>query len=328
MKAQVLEKVGEPLVFEERPLPNPSDTQVRIKVSVCGLCLTDKHIIEGEIPPKKSRLIPGHQIVGRVHALGRNVENYQVGDLVGVTWLSKTCGVCTYCLAGKENLCEKALFTGYDVDGGYAEYVTAEADYIIRLPEGHDEAHLAPLLCAGVIGYRSYKLSEIQPGQKLGLIGFGGSAHIVLQIAKHYKCDVYVFTRSVEHQNHALKLGAKWVGTSLDHPNELLDAAILFAPNGELVEAGLNLLKRGAKLIINAIHMSNISELPYAAIYHEKTVQSAANVTREDAKKFMELATSIPILTTIEKRALKDANQAIDDLKKSRVNGSIVFIIQ
>ena len=327
MKAQVFHRVGDALQYEERSTPTISITQVLIKVSVCGLCLTDKHIIEGEIPSKKSPLIPGHQIVGRIVQLGTKVKSYQLGDLVGVTWLAKTCGICSYCIDGKENLCESAQFTGCDVDGGYAEYVAAEADYLVRLPEGHDEAHLAPLLCAGVIGYRSFKLTEIKPHQKLGLIGFGGSAHIVIQVAKHFGCDVYVFTRSVEHQKLAKELGAIWASTIEECPPELLDAAILFAPSGDLVGASLSFLKRGGKLVINAIHMTNIPELPYASIYYEKSIQSAAHVTREDAKEFIKLATAIPIFTTIEKRPLKDANQAIDDLKHSRVNGSIVFTL-
>lgn len=326
MKAQVLYQIGEPLVFEERPLPEPSDLQVRIKVEACGLCLTDKHIIVGELPQKKSPLIPGHQIVGRIDKLGKDVKKFAIGDLVGVTWLHKTCGKCSYCQSGQENLCEKALFTGYDVDGGYAEYVTAEADYLIPLPEGHDSASLAPLLCAGVIGYRSYKLSGIKPKQKLGLIGFGGSAHLVIQIAKYYECDVYVFTRTEEHRNLSLELGAKWAGTSNDHPKELLDAAILFAPNGELVKPGLDLLKRGGKLVINAIHMSDIPEMPYDTIYHEKILQSATNVTREDAKEFIELATTIPIFVKMIKCRLSDANRAINNLKESKINGVLVFI--
>lgn len=326
MKAQVLYNIGEPLVFEERALPEPKPTQVRIKVSACGLCLTDKHIIEGELPSKKIPLIPGHQIVGRIDKLGKSVIDFKVGDLVGVTWLYKTCGSCEYCQKGQENLCQKALFTGYDVDGGYAEYVTAESDYLIPLPEGSDEASLAPLLCAGVIGYRSYKLSCIQPTQKLGLIGFGGSAHLVIQIATYYKCDVYVFTRSEEHQKLALELGAKWVGASSNRPKEFLDAVILFAPNGGLVKSGLDLLKRGGKLVINAIHMSNIPEIPYDTIYYEKIIQSATNVTREDAKEFIKLATTIPIEAKITKCNLSDANQAISALKESRINGSLVLI--
>ncbi len=326
MKAQVLHRVGEPLVFEERPLPEPSGLQVRIKVAACGLCLTDKHIIDGELPPKKSPLIPGHQIVGRIDKLGKDVTKFAIGDLVGVTWLHKTCGKCSYCESGQENLCEKALFTGYDVDGGFAEYVTAESDYLIPLPEGHDLASLAPLLCAGLIGYRSYKLSGIKPKQKLGLIGFGGSAHLVIQIARYYQCDVYVFTRTEEHQKLSLELGAKWAGTSNDHPKELLDAAILFAPNGELVKQGLDLLKRGGKLVINAIHMSDIPKMPYDTIYHEKILQSATNVTREDAKEFIELAISIPIYVKMTKCPLSDANRAIKDLKESKINGSLVFI--
>jgi propanol-preferring alcohol dehydrogenase len=321
MKALVLYKGAKALVLEDRTIPEPSHTEVRIKVSACGLCLTDKHIIEEEIPLKKSPLIPGHQIVGRIDKIGVNVKSFKVGDLVGVTWLSKTCGVCSYCKEGRENLCEEAKFTGYDVDGGYAEYVTAEENFIVQLPETDDEANLAPLLCAGVIGYRSYKLSGIKPGQKLGLIGFGGSAHLVIQLAVFHKCEVYVFTRSPEHKKLAAELGA------LEYTkDQKLDAIILFAPNGDLVKEGLDLLKRGGKLVINAIHMSDIPKMSLESIYYEKVLQTAANVTREDAKEFIELAIKIPIKAKITKRPFSDANDAIQELKDSKVNGAIVFI--
>jgi len=321
MRALVLYKGAKALFLKEVLIKEPSLYQVRIKVSACGLCLTDKHIVEEEIPLKKTPLIPGHQIVGRVDQVGKNVTSCKVGDLVGVTWLSRSCGECLYCKEGKENLCEKAQFTGYHVDGGFAEYVIAEEDFIISLPETDDEASLAPLLCAGVIGYRSYKLSGIKPGQKLGLIGFGGSAHLVIQLAIFHKCEVYVFTRSIEHKKLAVALGA------LEYRNDLkLDAVILFAPNGDLVKEGLDLLKRGGKLVINAIHMSDIPKMAFETIYYEKIIQTAANVTREDAKEFIDLATKIPIKAKVLKRGFEDANSSIEEFKNSQVNGSIVFI--
>ncbi len=321
MRALVLHKGAKALALEEKLIREPAPTEVRIKVSACGLCLTDKHIIEEELPLKKTPLIPGHQIVGRVDKIGESVHAFKMGDLVGVTWLGKTCGVCSYCKDERENLCEGAKFTGYHVDGGYAEYAIAEEKFVLSLPETEDEASLAPLLCAGVIGYRSYKLSGIKPGQKLGLIGFGGSAHLVIQLAVFYKCEVYVFTRSLEHKKLATELGA------LEHTkDQKLDAVILFAPNGDLVKEGLDLLKRGGKLVINAIHMSDIPKMPFETIYYEKVLQTAANATREDAKEFIELATKIPIKAKITKRSFSDANAALQELKDSKVNGTIVFI--
>jgi propanol-preferring alcohol dehydrogenase len=326
MKVALLNEINKLLVIEDKPLPDPAAFQVRIKVVACGLCLTDKHIVTGELKPKKLPLIPGHQIVGHIDKLGSSVLGFKVGDLVGVTWLNKTCGRCEYCNSGKENLCDNAKFTGFDVDGGFCEYTLAESDFIIKLPPKDDLFSLAPLLCAGVIGYRSFKLSEIKHNQKIGLVGFGASAHIVLQIAKHYHCKVYVFTRQEEHKNHAKSLKADFVGDLGDNIDTLLDAVILFAPRSEFVKESLNYLKKGAKLIINAICMNDVISFKYDAIYYERVVQSASNVTREDMKEFIDLAYAIPIQTKYEKKNLEDVNEAIEDMKKSKIPCSIVLV--
>jgi propanol-preferring alcohol dehydrogenase len=327
MKAFVLNKFNEALEKQDLPICEPGDLEVRIKVSACGLCFTDKHIVSGELKLKKLPLIPGHQIVGTIDKLGAKVHGFKLGDLVGVTWLNKTCGRCEYCNMGSENLCEKATFTGYDVDGGFAEYTLAYADYIIKLPQiATPPENLAPLLCAGLIGYRSYKLSQIKPLGKIGLIGFGASAHIVIQIAKHFQCEVYVFTRKEHHKKLAESLKADFVGDVGDFIDCQLDAIILFAPCGEFVPTALSYLKKGGKLIINAICMSEIPSIKYDLIYGERVMQSATNVTREDMKEFIDLALKIPIKTKIEKRPMSEINLALEDLKNSNIAGALVLI--
>lgn len=328
MKAQVLYKQGSiesrPLVLEEVPIPIPKPSEVRIKISACGVCLTDKHIVEGDIPAKKLPIVPGHQIVGRVDQVGSHVTHFQIGDKVGIPWLHHTCGICNYCTHDLENLCEQGEFTGYDVNGGYAEYAVALEEYVVKIPEELEDARATPLLCAGIVGYRSYKLGAVEAGSRLGLFGFGAAAHIILQVAKHFHCKVYVFTRSSNHQELARKIGAVFVGTANDQPPELLDSAIIFAPSGELVPKALRYVRPGGTVIFNAIHASKIPEMDYSLIYKERTLKTVANATRKDAEEFMQLSPNIHTEVTLY--PLTKANEALLDLKNSRINGSGVLI--
>jgi propanol-preferring alcohol dehydrogenase len=289
------------------------------------VCHTDLHLVEGEIELPSLPVIPGHQIAGRVHALGTGVSRFALGDRVGVPWLYSTCGQCQYCQRGQENLCGQAQFTGQHADGGFAEYMVVPAEYAYSLPDGFPDEQAAPLLCAGIIGYRSLRLSEIQPGGRLGLYGFGASAHVTIQVARHWGCDVYVFTRSPEHQEHALELGATWVGQAQDTPPDELDSAITFAPAGWLVPEALRVLRRGGTLAINAIHMSPIPELPYHLLYGERTVRSVANSTRKDAEELLCLAAEIPIHADVELYPLEAANTVLQRLKRSEVQGAAVL---
>jgi propanol-preferring alcohol dehydrogenase len=314
-----------PLGLAEVSMPEVAPGQVRLQVQVCGVCHTDLHLVEGEIALPMLPVVPGHQIVGRVHALGEGVTRFTLGARVGVPWLYSTCGRCEYCQRGQENLCDQARFTGQHADGGYAEYMVVPADYAYALPDGFPDEQAAPLLCAGIIGYRSLRLSEIQPGGRLGLYGFGASAHITIQVARHWGCEVYVFTRSAEHQQHALALGAAWVGQVQDTPPVELDSAITFAPAGWLVPEALRVLRKGGTLAINAIHMSPIPELPYHLIYGERTVRSVANSTRRDAEELLQLAAEIPIHTDVELYPLAEANTVLQRLKRAEVQGAAVL---
>ena len=329
MRAMILR---EPRSVEENPLvsvdlaaPEPAPGQVRLQVRACGVCHTDLHLVEGEIPTPKLPVVPGHQIVGRVDALGEGVTRFVVGDRAGVPWLYSTCGQCDYCQRGLENLCDSARFTGQHVDGGFAEYMVVPAGFAYPLPAGFPDDQAAPLLCAGIIGYRSLRLSEIEPGGRLGLYGFGASAHVTIQVARHWHCEVYVFTRSQEHQRHALELGAAWVGQAQDTPPAELDSAITFAPAGWLVPEALRVLRKGGTLAINAIHMSPIPEMPYSLLYGERTVRSVANATRQDAEDLLRLAATIPIRTDVELYPLEQANAVLQRLKRSEIQGAAVL---
>jgi propanol-preferring alcohol dehydrogenase len=283
--------------------------------------------VEGEIALPKLPVVPGHQIVGRVDALGDGVTRFELGDRAGVPWLYSTCGVCEQCQRGRENLCDSARFTGQHIDGGFAQYMTVPAAFAYPIPDGFPDEQAAPLLCAGIIGYRSLRLSEIQPGERLGLYGFGASAHVTIQVARYWQCEVYVFTRSPEHQRHALALGAAWVGQAQDTPPAELDSAITFAPAGWLVPEVLRVLRKGGTLAINAIHMSPIPELAYDQIYGERTIRSVANSTRQDAEELLQLAAEIPIHTDVELYPLAEANAVLQRLKRAEVQGAAVLQI-
>lgn len=316
-----------PLALTELPVPEPAPGHIRLHVRACGVCHTDLHLVEGELALPRLPVVPGHQIVGQVDAIGAGVTRFARGDRAGVPWLYSTCGRCSYCRRGLENLCDAARFTGQHVDGGFAEYMVVPAEFAYPIPAGFPAEQAAPLLCAGIIGYRSLRLSEIRPGERLGLYGFGASAHITLQVARHWGCEVYVFTRSEEHRRHALALGAVWAGQAQDPPPVALDSAVTFAPVGWLVPEALRALRKGGTLAINAIHMSPIPELPYALIYGERTIRSVSNSTRQDAQELLRLAAEIPIRTEVEIYPLAEANRVLQRLKRSDVQGAAVLVL-
>ena len=316
-----------PLTGATLPVPEPAPGQIRLRVHACGVCHTDLHLVEGEIALPKLPVVPGHQVIGRVDVLGEGVTRFRPGDRAGVPWLHSACGVCEQCLRGRENLCDSAFFTGQHVDGGFAQYMTVPAEFAYPVPNGFPDQQAAPLLCAGIIGYRSLRLCEIQPGERLGLYGFGASAHVTIQVARHWQCEVYVFTRSAEHQRYALALGAAWVGQAQDTPPVELDSAITFAPAGWLVPEVLRVLRKGGTLAINAIHMSPIPELPYDLIYGERTIRSVANSTRQDAEELLRLAAEIPIHIDVELYPLTEANAVLQRLERAEVRGAAVLQI-
>jgi propanol-preferring alcohol dehydrogenase len=305
--------------------PTPGSGEVRVKVNVCGLCHTDLHTVEGDLPLHKRPVIPGHQVVGVVDALGSGVTAYKEGDRVGIAWLHSTDGTCEYCRRGLENLCVNGRFTGYDVDGGYAEYSVVPAEFCYPIPDAFSDEHAAPLLCAGIIGYRSYRLTGIRPGENLGLYGFGASAHLVIQLALYHKCNVSVFTRSEAHRAHAGELGAVFTGRAEDTPPEPLHAAIIFAPAGSLVREALRVLRKAGTLALAGITMSQIPALDYELLYHEKVLRSVANATRQDGLEFLQLAGEVPLKTEIQVFDLAEANQALQKLKKSEIRGAGVL---
>ena len=332
MKAMRLEHpapvTGAPLILQDVPPPGPGPGEIRIKVSACGVCRTDLHIIEGELPPHKSPLTPGHQIVGVVEGLGGGADRFHLGERVGVPWLYRTCGKCQFCASDRENLCPDALFTGYDVDGGYGELAVVHQDFAYPIPPGVSDLQVAPLLCAGVIGYRALHLADVPEGGRLGLYGFGASAHIVIQIAVHRGYRVYVFSRSQGHQALAQRLGAVWTGSARDGAPEKLHSAIMFAPAGDLVPLALEQLERGGTLSLAGIYMSPIPDLDYTRhLYHEKTLRSAANSTRQDVAELLALAAEIPIETRVEAFPLDAANKALLALKEGRIQGAAVLEI-
>ncbi len=325
----------QPLRRVEVPVPEPGPGQVRIRVAACGVCHTDLHIVEGELIPPRYPVTPGHQVVGVVDAIGpprspfllqENGGNEAgVGQRVGVPWLHSACGECEFCRRGQENLCPRVRFTGFSVDGGYAEYLLAEARYVLPLPDEICDEQAAPLLCAGIVGYRALKKAQIQPGQRVGLFGFGASAHLCLQVLRHWGCEVHVFTRSAAHQRHALELGAvraMEAGSSLE---QSLDRAVVFAPAGELVVRALESVRPGGAVSINAIHMSAIPSFPYSTLWGERMLCSVANATYRDGEEFLALAAALGIHSTVTVYPLWDSNAALQDLKASRFNGEAVL---
>ena len=325
MRAMVLERTREPLHEAEVEDPTPGGGQVAIRVSVCGVCRTDLHVVDGELPEPKLPLIPGHQVVGTVEEAGPGAERFAAGDRVGVPWLGWTDGDCAYCRSGRENLCARARFTGYQLDGGYAERMVADERFCFPLPEGFADLQAAPLLCAGLIGYRSLRLAG--DGERLGLYGFGASAHIICQVAVHQGRRVFALTRpgDEETQAFARELGAQWAGAVGDPEARELDAAIIFAPVGELVPEALRAVARGGTVVCAGIHMSDIPSFPYEILWGERTVRSVANLTRRDGEEFLAIAPEVPVRTEVQPYALADANHALDDLRSGRVRGAAVL---
>ena len=329
MFAMVLEKAGAPLKSTDLAVPAPADGEILIKVEACGICRTDLHILEGELTRPKLPLVMGHQIVGTVEQTGSGVTRFHKGQRVGVPWLGKTCQRCSYCTNGQENLCEQARFTGYDIDGGFAEYAVANQQFAFPLAEGHTSVQVAPLLCAGLIGYRSLRLSADPQRdlKRLGLYGFGSAAHILIQVARHRGIEVYAFTRPGDEkgQSFARKLGAAWAGGSGQPPPLPLDAAIIFAPVGSLVPQALQAVRPGGTVVCGGIYMSDIPSFPYSSLWEERIIRSVANLTRQDGEEFLELAAEIPVHTEVTTYPLAEANQALRALREGTHEGSIVL---
>ena len=331
MRAMLLDHAGAistaPLHSTELHEQAPGTGEIAIEVKACGVCRTDLQLVEGDIPLRKVPIVPGHQIVGRVVAVGSGVSTVKVGERVGVGWLASACGTCKHCKAGYENLCEAARFTGWDVDGGYATRTIARADFAFRIPDSFSDTDAAPLLCGGVIGYRALERSGIQKGGRLGLYGFGASASLAIQIARAWKCRIFVCTRSPEEQERAMSLGAEWTGTYEDRPPVPLDAAVTFAPSGDVVIAALKALDRGGTVAINAIHLDRVPQFSYDDLWLERNIVSVANYTREDAREFLHLAERIPIRTTCDVLPLGEANLALQRLREGKVRGAAVLVM-
>lgn len=326
-------RLSKPAPIEDWPLASaqiavaaPGPGQIRLHVRACGVCHTDLHLAEGDIVPPAYPVTPGHQVVGIIDAVGPGVEGWKIGDRAGVAWLHSACGTCDACRRGEENLCPNARFTGFHVDGGFAESVLADSRFALHMPTDLTDEQAAPLLCAGIIGYRSLRKADVEPGDIVGLVGFGASAHLAIQVARHWGCDVYVFSRGERHRRLATDLGAAWCGGIEDQPPHPLDRAILFAPAGGLVPLILEKLRPGGTLAINAIAMSPIPEMPYRMIYGERTLRSVANATRQDGVDFLRLAAEIPVRSTIRTYALPDANRALRDLKAGAIDGAGVLL--
>ncbi|MGO9632058.1 MAG: zinc-dependent alcohol dehydrogenase family protein [Xanthobacteraceae bacterium] len=326
MHAMVLDRPQTPLILRERSIPQPMASELLVEIEACGVCRTDLHVVDGELPQPKLPIVPGHEIVGRVTALGANVTGFRVGERVGVPWLGATCGVCPFCRSGRENLCDSPLFTGYTRDGGYATHTLADARFAFPLPGKLDSAEAAPLLCAGLIGWRSYQMAG--EGSTLGLYGFGAAAHILAQVAIWQGRRVYAFTRTgdVASQKFARSLGAVWAGGSGERPPEQLDAAIIFAPAGELVPVALAAVKKGGRVVCGGIHMSDIPSFPYRLLWEERQLVSVANLTRRDAYEFLAIAPRAGIKMQITRYPLSDANTALADLRAGRFEGAAVLI--
>jgi propanol-preferring alcohol dehydrogenase len=331
MRAMLLEKPAPaeqtPLRFAEVAEPQPGPGEIRVRIRCCGICHTDLHIVEGDLTLPKIPVVPGHQIVGVVDARGADVHDFKEGDRVGIPWLYSTEGTCDFCRNGAENLCEQARFTGYHVNGGYADVCVVRGDFAHRLPASFLDENAAPLLCAGVIGYRAYRLSGVKNGQRLGLYGFGASAHLVLQLALYRGCQVHVFTRSAVHRKSALELGAVWAGGAEDAPASPMDASIIFAPAGALVPLALRNLCKAGTLTLAGITMTQIPAFDYSLLYHERSIRSVANSTRQDCRDFLEIAAEIPIVTQVRMYSLAQANEALLDLKHSLIDGAAVLRI-
>jgi propanol-preferring alcohol dehydrogenase len=329
MKACLLRATADirtnPLVYTEVPDPKPGPGEALVRVKTCGVCRTDLHVVEGELAPRKSPVIPGHQIVGEIAELGESAKRFRIGTRVGIPWLHQADGTCEYCRAGMENLCDNLSFTGYTVDGGYAEYAVAPEDFVYPIPEGFPDEQAAPLLCAGIIGFRCLRLSGVKKGSRLGFYGFGSAAHVAIQVALHWGVEVYASTRGEKHRQLAKKLGAIWTGDTLAVPPVKLDAGIVFAPAGEIVPPALKALKKGGVLILGGIHMSPIPQFDYDLLYQERVIRSVANNTRADGNDFLRVAAEIPIRTEVKTYPLHEANIALNDLKADRINGSAVL---
>lgn len=332
MKAIVLTKPAPidtaPLLLRDLPIPQPASNEIRVRVAACGICRTDLHVVEGELPPQVEHIVPGHQVVGVVDRLGSAATRFKEGDRVGIAWLRATCGVCGYCQAGNENLCPQARFTGYHANGGYAEHAVVREDFAYALPANLNAAEATPLLCAGIIGYRALRRAEMRPGCRLGLYGFGSSAHIAIQVARHLGCTVYVMTRDERHQQLARQLGAAWAGGADAAPPEKLDSAVLFAPVGHLVLPALEALDQGGTLALAGIYLTDIPTLNYERhLFHEKNLRSVTANTRRDGEELLRIAAEIPIRPQTTAFPLEEANRALQQLKHDAIQGSGVLIV-
>ena len=317
-----------PLEFTDVPAPRPAAGEVLVRINSCGVCRTDLHVVEGELPRRKSPVIPGHQVVGTVEESGEGASRFQRGARVGIAWLHHTDGTCRYCRSGAENLCDDPSFTGWTVDGGYAEWIVAPESFVYPIPDAFRDEQAAPLLCAGIIGFRSLRLSGIEPGGRLGFYGFGAAAHVAIQVARHWNVEVYASTRDERHRKLARELGAVWAGGTFDAPPHPLDAAIVFAPAGEIVPAALGALRKGGTLVLGGIHMSPIPSFSYDLLYGERVIRSVANNTRRDGEEFLRLAAQIPIETHVKMFPLADANRALNSLKNDAIEGAAVLQIR
>jgi propanol-preferring alcohol dehydrogenase len=326
MRVMLFEKAGQPLRIADLPTRKPGADQVLIRVHACAVCRTDLHVVDGELTKPKLPLIPGHEIVGTVEQLGDRADRFKIGDRVGVPWLGWTCGECAYCQSGRENLCDGAKFTGYTLDGGYAEYTVADQRFCFPIPESYSAAEAAPLLCAGLIGYRS--LVNAGDGKRLGIYGFGAAAHIVAQVARYQQREVCAFTRPGDEdaKRFALSLGAAWAGGSDETPPAKLDAAIIFAPAGELVPRALRALGKGGAVVCGGIHMSDIPSFPYAILWEERSIRSVANLTRRDGEEFMALAPKVPVRTEVQAFPLEAANEVLTRLRAGQIQGAAVLV--
>src|SRR5688572_18842963 len=329
MRAMVVTSEGNSLELVERAPPEPAAGELQVRVEACGVCRTDLHVVEGDLEPHRRQVVPGHEVVGRVTKLGPGCTRLAVGARVGIAWLRRTCGVCRFCARGAENLCLSPRFTGWDEDGGYAEVAVVPEDFAYGLPEEVPARELAPLLCAGIIGYRAFRRCAMQPGGRLGLFGFGGSAHVTIQVARHFGCEVYVSSRGKRQRSLAEELGATWVGDSFEQPPHRLDGAILFAPAGDLVLPALAALDRGGTLAIAGIHLSDIPSLDYQRhLFQERTITSITANTREDGRALLRLAAAIPIRTETQLYPLEAANEALRDLKEDRIRGAAILALR
>ena len=327
MRAMILEKPRQPLVAVDLPVPTPGPGQLLIRVRACGVCRTDLHVVDGELTEPKLPLVPGHQIVGRVEATGEGAARFSKGDRVGVPWLGGCCGHCRFCRSGRENLCDEARYTGYQIDGGFAELCVADEKFCFPIPDGYPDLQAAPLFCAGLIGYRALRMAG--DAQRLGFYGFGAAAHIIIQVARYQGREVYAFTRrdDAEGQAFARKLGAVWAGSSEELPPEPLDAAIIFAPVGSLVPASLRAVAKGGTVVCAGIYMSDIPSFPYSILWGERVVRSVANLTRRDGEEFLELAPKVPVRTEVHPYPLEEANEALNDLREGRFTGAAVVVV-